>query len=95
MATNKVKPKIKPINPMEVVYHQYEYEVGYFGLFDDAGDGTPVVVGSKNLVEATIVNILKQPKPITIFYYKIHKDGYWFEYKNFRRHSKYNKGENP
>jgi hypothetical protein len=95
MAIPTVKPKTKSINVSETIYHQYEYNVGYFGLFDNAGDGVPIIVGSKNRVEAAIVNILKQPKSITIFYYKTHKDGYWIEYKNFRRYSKYQKGENP
>ena len=93
MPSKKVKPKLKPIDPEESIYHQYQYEIGYFGLFDDVGDGTPVVVGSRNLVEATVRNILAQKKPITIFYYKQESDGFWKEYPQLRRFSKDEKGE--
>ena len=85
--SKEVKPRIKSIDVNASIYHQYEYKSSYFGLFDDAGDGTPIVVGSKSLVEPTIVNILKQQKPIVIFYYKLHSEGYWEEYKLFRRYS--------
>jgi len=70
----KVKPKIKPIDPTSIIYHHFEYSVSEFSLFDDADDGTPVVVGSRNLVDATIRNL---PKKVTIFYYKKHSKGYW------------------
>jgi hypothetical protein len=74
MAGKQVKPKIKPIDPKAEYYHHYEYNVAYFGLFDDADDGTPVVVGSRNLVDATIRRL---PQNVTIFYYKKHPKGYW------------------
>ena len=80
MPSKQVKPKLKPIDPRSLVYHHYEYEVSYFGLFDDAGDGTPVAVGSRNLVDATIRNL---PKSVTIFYYKLHTDGYWEKKKMY------------
>jgi hypothetical protein len=74
MATKQVKPKIKPIDRSCKLYHHFEYSVSEFGLFDDADDGTPVVVGSRNLVDATIRHL---PKSVTIFYYKKHSKGYW------------------
>lgn len=74
MTNKQVKPKIKPINPRAFVYHHFQYSVSYFGLFDDADDGTPVVVGSRNLVDATIRNL---PSSVTIFYYKKNSIGYW------------------
>jgi len=74
MDTKKVRPKLKPIDPFAKFYHHYEYSVSEFGLFDDADDGTPVVVGSRNLVDAVIRQL---PKHITIFYYKKHSAGYW------------------
>ena len=73
MLTKQVKPKIKPIDPTAQFYHHFEYSVSKFGLFDDADDGTPVVVGSRNLVDAVIRNL---PRQVTIFYYKKLK-GYW------------------
>jgi len=72
--SKQVRPKIKPIDYSAQSYHHFEYSVSEFGLFDDADDGTPVVVGSRNLVDATIRRL---PKRVTIFYYKKHKDGYW------------------
>lgn len=80
MSSKKVKPKIKPIDPLARVYHHYEYEVSYFGLFDDSGDGTPIIVGSRNLVDAVIRNL---PKTVTIFYYKLHSTGYWEKKKMY------------
>lgn len=74
MLRKQVKPKVKPIDPRAAVYHHFEYSVSEFGLFDDANDGTPVVVGSRNLVDATIRHL---SKGVTIFYYKFHSDGYW------------------
>jgi hypothetical protein len=74
MSTNKVKPKIKGINFSAMCYHHFEYSVSEFGMFDDADDGTPVVIGSRNLVDAVI---RKLPKNITIFYYKKSAMGYW------------------
>lgn len=74
MAGKQVKPKFKPIDYRSVIYHHFEYSVSNFGLFDDADDGTPVVVGSRNLVDAVIRNL---PKHITIFYYKKNSTGYW------------------
>ncbi len=74
MATKQVKPKIKPIDPSARYYHHFEYSVSEFGLFDDADDGTPVVIGSRNLVDATIRRLSKS---VTIFYYKKHQLGYW------------------
>lgn len=75
MSDRKVKPKIKPIDPQSRIYHHYEYSPSEFGLWDDADDGTPVAIGSRNLVDSTI---RKLPKTVTIFYYK--KDsskGFW------------------
>lgn len=74
MASKQVKPKLKPIDPRSLLYHHFEYSVSSFGLFDDADDGTPVVVGSRNLVDATIRNL---PSHVTIFYYKKNAVGYW------------------
>ena len=74
MNTKQVKPKIKPIDINSIVYHHFEYSVTKFSLFDDADDGTPVVVGSRNLVDATIRLL---PKHVTIFYYKKYSNGYW------------------
>jgi hypothetical protein len=74
MAGKQVKPKIKPIDPNAQLYHYYQYTVSEFALFDDADDGTPVVVGSRNLVDATIRRLSKS---VTIFYYKKNIDGYW------------------
>ena len=74
MPGNSVRPKLKPIDPSSRVYHHFEYSVSNFGLFDDADDGTPIIVGSRNLVDSII---RKLPKNVTIFYYKKHSDEYW------------------
>lgn len=74
MSTKQVKPKIKPIDPSALFYHYFEYSVSKFSLFDDADDGTPIIIGSRNLVDATIRNL---PKQVTIFYYKKNPKGYW------------------
>jgi hypothetical protein len=74
MPGKSVKPKLKPIDPRADEYHHFEYNVSHFSLFDDADDGTPVVVGSRNLVDATIRNL---PKKVTIYYYKKNVQGYW------------------
>ncbi len=75
MSTKQVKPKIKPIDPRCLFYHHFEYSASEFGLFDDADDGTPIVVGSRNLVDATIRHLSKN---VTIFYYKKNSNkGYW------------------
>ncbi len=76
MAGKQVKPKLKPIDPKAEIYHHYQYNVTYFGLFDDADDGTPVVVGSRNLVDAVI---RKLPQKVTIFYYKKDPRGFWIK----------------
>lgn len=74
MSSKQVKPKIKPIDPRSKEYHHFEYDVGKFALFDDADDGTPVVVGSRNLVDATI---RKLSSSVTIYYYKKDPKGFW------------------
>jgi hypothetical protein len=74
MSAKKVKPKIKPIDYSAKIYHHYEYSVSEFGLFDDADDGTPIVIGSRNLVDATIRHL---PKNVIIFYYKKSNIGFW------------------
>jgi hypothetical protein len=74
MSAEKVKPKLKPIDKAAEIYHHFEYSVSYFGLFDDADDGTPIVIGSRNLVDAVIRNL---PKRVIIFYYKKNSKGYW------------------
>lgn len=74
MAGKQVKPKFKPIDYRSLLYHHFEYSVSSFGLFDDADDGTPVVVGSRNLVDAVIRNL---PQRVTIFYYKKNPVGFW------------------
>ena len=74
MPAKQVKPKIKPVDPRAKYYHHYEYSPSEFGLFDDADDGTPVIVGSRNLVDATIRRL---PKSVTIFYYKKDNKGFW------------------
>jgi hypothetical protein len=85
MARKQVKPKIKPIDPTAKLYHHFQYSVSEFGLFDDADDGTPIIVGSRNLVDATVRNL---PKNVTIFYYKKHSSGFWEKKMKF-------KGEEP
>lgn len=77
MSTKQVKPKTKPIDPTAKYYHHFQYSVSNFSLFDDADDGTPVVVGSRNLVDATIRNLSKS---VTIFYYKKSLYGFWEKY---------------
>lgn len=74
MAGKKVKPKFKPIDPSSVEYHHFEYSPTEFGLFDDADDGSPIVVGSRNLVDAII---RKLPKSVRIYYYKKSSNGWW------------------
>jgi hypothetical protein len=74
MAGKEVKPKTKPIDKDAYFYHHFEYSVSRFGLFDDADDGTPIVIGSRNLIDAVIRNL---PKHITIFYYKKNQNGFW------------------
>jgi hypothetical protein len=74
MPGKKVKPKIKPIDEKSLIYHHFQFSVSEFALFDDANDGTPIVVGSRNLVDATIRSL---PKYVTIFYYKKNLQGYW------------------
>jgi len=74
MAGKQVKPKLKPVDYRSLIYHQFEYSQPDFGLFDDADEGTPVVVGSRNLVDAVIRNL---PSHVTIFYYKKNKIGFW------------------
>lgn len=74
MLSKQVKPKIKPIDKNALYYHHYEYSAADFGLFDDADDGTPVMVGSRNLVDSVI---RKLSKNVTIFYYKKNTKGYW------------------
>lgn len=76
----KVKPKIKSIDPKSLIYHYFEYSVSSFSLFDDDDDGTPVAIGSRNLVDATIRNL---PKYVTIFYYKKNSTGYWEKKKMY------------
>ena len=74
MLSKQVKPKTKAIDANALIYHHFEYSVSHFGLFDDADDGTPVVIGSRNLVDATIRNLSSS---VTIYYYKKNKLGYW------------------
>jgi hypothetical protein len=76
MAADQVKPKLKPVDPKAREYHHFEYDVAHFGLFDDADDGTPVVVGSRNLVDATIRRL---PQSVTIYYYKKDNKGFWIK----------------
>jgi len=74
MPAKKLRPRFKPIDEDAEIYHHYEYSPTEFGLFDDADDGSPVMIGSRNLIDAMI---RKLPKNITIFYYKRHQLGYW------------------
>ena len=74
MATKKVRPRFKSVDLSARQYHHYEYSPSEFGLFDDADDGTPIVVGSRNLVDAIIRTLSKS---VTIFYYKKNPLGYW------------------
>lgn len=76
MAAEQVKPKLKSIDLKARQYHHFEYDVSHFGLFDDADDGTPIVVGSRNLVDATIRRL---PQNVTIFYYKKDNKGFWIK----------------
>lgn len=80
MPGKPVKARLKPIDFKSSVYHHFEYSTTEFGLFDDAGDGTPVAVGSRNLVDATIRHL---PKTVTIFYYKLNSTGYWELYMSY------------
>lgn len=75
MAGEKVRPRCKDIDPKSTFYHQFEYNTSLFGLFDDADDGTPILIGSLNTLTAKLRSL---PDNVTVFIYKKNlKKGYW------------------